>query len=83
MGGAYFNGRFVKEVSCWKCGSRFHSNRSDAMFCSERCRLAYYRSNRPRKRDIRCSECRNHESCDLWKDFKGKTHPRRCVLVSE
>lgn len=81
MSRAYINGKFVKEVRCWKCNSRFFSNRSDAMFCSKRCRLAYYKSNYPRKRDIKCSNCGNHEICDLWKDFKGKTHPRGCMLI--
>lgn len=81
MSGAYINGKFVKEVRCWKCNSRFLSNRSDAMFCSKRCRLAYYKSNYPHKRDNKCSNCGNHEICDLWKGFKGKTHPRGCMLI--
>lgn len=85
MGGVYFNGKFVKEVRCWKCGSRFYSNRSDAMFCSKHCRLAYYESTRPRMRDIKCDDCNNrsdrHGKCELWKNFKGKTHPRNCKII--
>ena len=80
--GAYFNGKFVKEVRCRKCGSHFYSNRSDAMFCS---RLAYYSFTRPRMRDIKCSECENRSDkygkCKLWKNFKGKAHPRNCKIL--
>lgn len=85
MNGAYINGKLVKEVRCWKCGSHFYSNRSDAMFCSEHCRLAYYKGTRPRMRDIKCFDCSNrsdrHGKCELWNGFKGKTHPRNCMLV--
>lgn len=46
MEGTYLNGRFTKYVRCWKCGSRFLSNRSNAIFCSKDCRLAYYRGTK-------------------------------------
>lgn len=85
MSGAYFNRKFVKQVRCWKCGSHFYSNRSDAMFCSKYCRLSYYESTRPRMRDIKCVDCSNrsdrHGKCELWKNFKGKTHPRNCEML--
>ncbi len=84
MSGAYINGKFVKEVRCWKCGSRFFSNRSDARFCSKSCRLVYYKNTRPHKRDIKCSDCINRSDrygkCELWKKFKGKTHPKNCEI---
>lgn len=84
MSGAYINGKYVKEVRCWKCGSKYLSNRSDAMFCSERCRLAYYKATRPKMRDIKCSDCSNRSDrggiCKVWKGFRGKTHPRNCIL---
>lgn len=85
MDGAYINGKFVKYVRCWKCNSRFLSNRSNAMFCSKQCRLAYYSDTRPRMRDIKCSECENRSDkygkCELWKNFKGKTHHRNCEII--
>ena len=74
----------MKEIRCWKCGSRFYSNRSDAMFCNKNCRLSYYKNTRPRMRDIKCSGCSNRSDrngkCELWKGFKGKTHPRKCEV---
>ncbi len=85
MKGAYLNRRFTKYVRCWKCGSRFLSNRSNAMFCSKDCRLAYYRGTKPKIRDIKCSDCNNRSDkygkCELWKKFKGKTHPRNCSIL--
>ena len=85
MRGAYFGNRFVKEVRCWKCGRCFYSNRSDAMFCSKSCRLVYYKNIRPRMRDIKCSDCSNRSDrqgkCELWKNFKGRTHPRKCEIL--
>ena len=84
MAGVYVNGKFIKEVRCWKCGSRFLSNRSDAMFCSKNCRLAYYKATYPHKRDIKCVICNNRSDkdgkCELWKNFKGKTHPKNCEV---
>ena len=59
MDGAYFNGKFVKKVKCWRCGSSFYSNRSDAMFCSKSCRLRYYRDTEPKMREIKCEDCDN------------------------
>lgn len=87
MDGAYFNGKFVKKVKCWRCGSSFYSNRSDAMFCSKNCRLRYYRDTQPRMREIKCADCGSRSdkygSCELWKNFKGKTHPRKCRIRNE
>ena len=84
MAGVHINGKFVKEGRCWKCGSSFLSNRSDAMFCSKRCRLAYYKATHPHKRDIKCANCSNRSDrygkCELWKKFKGKTHPKKCEI---
>lgn len=85
MDGAYFNGKFVKKVKCWRCGSSFYSNRSDAMFCSKSCRLRYYRDNEPKMRDIKCEDCDNRSDrcgkCEFWGNFKGKTHPRNCKMI--
>ena len=87
MDGAYFNGKFVKKVKCWRCGSSFYSNRSDAMFCGKSCRLRYYRDAEPKMRDIKCADCDKRSdkygNCELWKNFKGKTHPRNCVIRNE
>ena len=85
MNGAYFNGKFIKEVKCWRCGCRFYSNQPHAKFCSEDCRLRYYRDTRPKMREIKCADCGNrsdrHGSCELWEKFKGKTHPRNCEII--
>ena len=85
MGGAIFGNRYVAEKRCWRCGRRFYSNRSDAMFCSKSCRLRYYKETRPRMRDIKCCDCSNRTDrggkCEMWKTFKGKTHPRDCFLI--
>lgn len=66
---------------CIGCGRKFHPVRSDQMFHSKRCRLNHYK---PNKRDIKCSECGNRSDkygqCELWKTFKGKTHPRSCDI---
>lgn len=83
MSSTHINGKLVKSVRCWKCRNRFLSNRSDAMFCSKRCRLEYYKSIYPRKRDIKCSDCSNHELCDLWKNFKRKRIQEDVCLFSK
>lgn len=87
MEGAYFNGKFVKKVKCWRCGSSFYSNRSCAKFCSENCRLRYYRDTHPKMREIKCEDCGNRSDqygkCELWKKFNGKTHPRNCKIALE
>jgi hypothetical protein len=49
------------------------------MFCNKKCRLSYYKKTKLSLRSIKCQECpRKKKNCDLWKNFKGKTHPHDC-----
>lgn len=68
---------------CVGCGIKFNPVRSDQMFHSKECRLHYYK---PKKRNIKCSVCTNRSDkygkCELWKKFKGQTHPRNCEQIN-
>lgn len=69
--------------NCVGCGCKFRPVRSDQMFHSKACRINNYK---PHKREIKCSECCNRSDrlgkCELWKNFKGKTHPHNCEQVN-
>lgn len=43
---------FTWRVQCVQCGTRFESRRSDASFCSAKCRVAYSREIKQFQRDL-------------------------------
>ena len=68
-----------EENYCMGCGRKFTASKSDQMYHSKACRLNYYK---PRRRNIKCSECSIRKNCKYGIDFKGKTHPRTCPDVN-
>ena len=46
------------EKPCLNCERRFSTNRSNRVFCSDRCRFKFWRANRDKEVRVFCPNCK-------------------------
>lgn len=68
-------------VVCWQCGNVFEATRSDASFCSAKCRVAHGREPQKLLNAIDDLENMRHRVMEIAEKYKGNTEILKAIFL--